>query len=276
MCIAGLRLSTLTPVRPTQSTDAGYDSHVDNTIRLLHRRRGWIWTMVISVVAWVVTVALLGALAPNAKGAGQAFAGIFVLLLTIIAVVALVASIVDTVRLHRRDTGVRSTAFERTAHHPVRTHAYRYPPRHRFTWVFGWVMLVVIVGLGIGTLPGLVDGVAYLAGAENSASFVPVSYGQSCSRSGCRTITNGYLDVPGRPAVTWQGQVPLDSPRQVRQPLWDWAYGSELITSDFGAFGDITVGFLFEVATGFTVFVAVKLMRNWLRHRRGVASGLVT
>lgn len=217
------RGSTLTPVRPTHSTDAGYDSHVVNTIRLLHRRRGWIWTMVISVVAWVVTVALLGALAPSAKGAGQAFAGIFVLLLTIIAVVALVASVVDTVRMRRRDTGVRSTASQRTTHHPVRTHAYRYPPRHRFTWVFGWVMLVVIVGLGIGTLPGLVD-----------------------------------------------------SPRQVRQPLWDWAYGSELITSDFGAFGDITVGFLFEVATGFTIFVAVKLMRNWLRHRRGVASGLVT
>jgi len=29
------------------------DPEVAATVRLLHRRRGWVWTTVISVVAWV-------------------------------------------------------------------------------------------------------------------------------------------------------------------------------------------------------------------------------
>ena len=45
---------------------------------------------------------------------------IFILLLTVVGVVALVASVVDTVRLHRRDAGVRRQAMQRTRHYPVR------------------------------------------------------------------------------------------------------------------------------------------------------------
>ena len=85
----------------------------------------------ISVVAWLTACGLLGALAPNASGAGLAVSAIFILLLTVVGVVALVASVVDTVRLHRRNAGIRRQAMQRTRHHPVRAHAYSYPPRHR-------------------------------------------------------------------------------------------------------------------------------------------------
>jgi hypothetical protein len=74
----------------------------------MHRRRGWVWATVISVVAFLVACGLLGARAPNGSGAGIAVASVFILLLGAVAVVGLVASITDTVRLHRLDPGVRA------------------------------------------------------------------------------------------------------------------------------------------------------------------------
>lgn len=138
----------------------------------MHRRRGWVWATVISVVAFLVACGLLGARAPNGSGAGIAVASVFILLLGAMAVVGLVASITDTVRLHRLDPGVRARAAPRTTHHPVRAHAYQYPPRHRWTWVFSWLVMAILLGLGVVALPALVDGVAYLAGAERFAVLI--------------------------------------------------------------------------------------------------------
>ena len=75
----------------------------------------------ISVVAFLVACGLLGARAPNASGAGAGVAAVFILLLGAVAVVGLVASIADTVRLHRLDPGIRAQAAPRTAHHPTQT-----------------------------------------------------------------------------------------------------------------------------------------------------------
>ena len=266
------------------------------TIRLLHRRRGWLWTLAGSVVGLLVTLGLLGALAPNASGgAGVAVASIFVLLLTITALVALVASIVDTVRLHRIDPDLRRRAGGGVAHHPVHAHPYRYPPRHRISWVLGWFLMVVWAGLGVAVLPAFVDGVAYLSGAESSATFVPVSHQQECGRGGCSTVTNGYLafvgtagggtvgggtagggsvggapagGLAGGPSVIWPGQVPLGQPFTVRAPLWDWGFGSQLNDGDGSAIGAIVAGLAIDGGAGFVIFAFVKLTRNWLRHRR--------
>lgn len=240
-----------------------------------------------SAVAWVVTLGLLGSLDPNASGAAIAVPAMFVLLLTAVFVLAVVASIVDTVRLHRTDRDVRSQAAGRVTHHPVRGHAYRYPPRHRFSWVFAWVFMVILVGIGVAVLPGFVDGVAYLAGAESNATFVPVSYGQQCSKSGCSTVTNGYLEsgsagssgsgsVGGAPggsfaggtSVTWPGQVPLGQPFTVRAPLMDWGFGSTLIDGDGTAIGYIFAGVLLDGGAVLVLFAGYKLARNWLVHRR--------
>jgi hypothetical protein len=263
-------------VKSPHGTPTETDPDVAATVRLLHRRRGWVWTAVGSAVAWLVTCGLLGSLAPGAAGPGEAVAAIFVLLLTIVGVVAIVAAIVDTVKLHRREAGVRQQARQRTAHYPVRAHAYRYPPRHRFSWVFGWFALVLILGIGVAALPGLVDGVAYLAGAESSVTFTPTSYGQSCGRGGCSNITNGYLGSGGT-AATWPGTVPLGVPFTVRQPVLDWGFGSQLMDGDGSAIGAIIAGVLldgFSVVVGWAGFHAV---RNWLRHRKqGAVTGLAT
>ena len=242
------------------------DPEVDATVRLLHRRRGWVWTTVISVVAWLVACGLLGSLAPNASGTGLALSAIFILLLTLFGLGALVASVIDTVRLHRLDGGVRRQAVRRTRHYPVRAHAYSYPPRHRFSWVFGWVMMVILLCIGVVSLPGLVDGVAYLAGAESSSTFLPVSYGQACGRGGCSTVTYGVLANGAN--VTWPDQVPLGKAIAVRQPLWNWGFGSQMIDGNWSAVGTIFAGLLFSVFGVFVVIHAFKLARRWLRHRQ--------
>jgi hypothetical protein len=254
------------PVKSLDSTATDSDPEVAATVRLLHRRRGWIWATVISVVAWLTEAGLLGALAPDGSGAGVAVAAIFVLLLTVVAIVGLVASVVDTVRLHRRDAGVRRRAVQRTAHYPARAHAYSYPPRHRFTWVFGWIMMLILLGIGVASLPSLVDGAAYLAGAESSSTFLPISHGQECGRGGCTTVTNGVL--ANGASVTWPDQVPLGQAFPVRVPMWDWGFGSRLIDGDGTAMGFIFVGVLFGGFAAFVLVHLVKLVRRWLRHRQ--------
>jgi hypothetical protein len=242
------------------------DPAVAATVRLLHRRRGWAWATVLSVVAWIVACGLLGSLDPNATGVWLAVSSILILLLTAVAVVSLVAAVADTVKLRRRDPGVRKQAVRHTAHYPARAHSYSYPPRHRFTWVFSWLVMLILVGIGVAALPGLVDGVAYAAGAESTSVFMPTSYGQDCGRSGCTTITNGVL--ANGAAVTWPNQVPLGQAFTVHEPLWNWGFGSQLIDGDGTAAGYIFGGVLFD---GFAVLVLVhlfKLARRWLRHRQ--------
>src|SRR6202042_1699083 len=124
--------------------------------------------------------------------------GLVVLVLLALTVVGLVMAVVDTVRLHRRDGAVRHQARRRTSPHPLIAHAYRYPPRHRLSAWFGWVLLLGSLVLAVGYLPHQVNGVAYLAGAGPTATFLPTSYGQSCGRSGCSTFTNGILVQGGR------------------------------------------------------------------------------
>ena len=242
------------------------DPAVAATVRLLHRRRGWIWATVISVVAWVLVCGLLGSLDPNASGPGEAVAAIFVLLLTVVAIVGLVASVVDTVKLRRRGVNVRQQARQRTAHYPARAHAYSYPPRHRVSWVFGWILMLILLGIGVAALPGLVDGIAYVAGAENTATFLPTAYSQDCGRSGCTTVTEGVLGNGA--SATWPNQVPLGQSFTVAQPMMNWGFGSNLIDGDGTAAGTIFAGVLFD---GFSVLVLVhlaKLGRRWLRHRQ--------
>jgi hypothetical protein len=261
-------------VKSTDSTGES-DSAVAAAVRLLHRRRGWIWATAISVVAFLVACGLLGARAPNASGAGVAVASVFILLLAATAVVGLVASIVDTVRVHRLDPGVRAQAAPRTAHYPVRAHAYRYPPRHRWTWVFSWLVMAILLGLGVAALPALVDGVAYLAGAEKTVTFFPTSYGQMCGRGGCSTITYGHLGTTagGAPA-TWTGKVPISAPFTVRQPLWNWGFGTQLINGDGSAITYIVLGVLFDGFAVLILFALYHAVRQWRRHRQQAGSGL--
>ena len=127
-------------------------------------------------------------------------------------------------------------------------------------------MMTILLGIGVASLPGLVDGVAYLAGAENSTSFLPLSYGQVCGRGGCSTVTYGVLATGA--SVTWPDQVPLGQSFTVRQPLWNWGFGAQMIDGDGTAIGTIVAGLLFNLFGVFVLVHLFKLARRWLRHRQ--------
>jgi len=255
----------------THSSSTKPKTDVAATVQLLHRRRGWVWTAVLGFAAWLAALALPVALAPGGHGAGQAVADTLVLLLTVLTVVAVAASVVDTVRLQRlerRERGARGHAAQRTAHHPVYAHPYRYPPRHRFTWLYGWAVMVLVLGIGIGALPVLVNAAAYLAGAGRSVMFMPTSTHEDCGRHGqCSIVTNGFLQNPARTPATWPGQVPLGKPFPVRQPAWAWGWGSHLITSELTAVGSLLASLLFEGLSVLVLVAAVMAVRNVLRHQ---------
>lgn len=193
-------------MKSTDSTGES-DPAVAAAVRLLHRRRGWIWATAISVVAFLVACGLLGARAPDASGAGVAVASVFILLLAATAVAGLIASIVDTVRVHRLDPGVRAQAAPRTAHYPVRAHAY--------------------LGTGSNAAP-----------------------------------------------ATWPGQVPIGVPFTVREPVWNWGFGGQLINGDGSAIAYIVLGVLLDGFAVLILFASYKTVRQWRRHRQHAGSGL--
>jgi hypothetical protein len=146
---------------------------------------------------------------------------------------------------------------------PVRAHPYSYPRRRRLSRVVNWIGLLILLGVGVAVLPILVNGVAYLTGAENSSVFRPVSYSQECGRDGCNTVTDGTLASGA--SVIWPRRVPLGQEFPVREPLWDWGFGAQLINDDAGAIAAVVLGVLVD---GFCVLLPVFLVKLAYRRRR--------
>lgn len=257
------------------SPDAG--PQVAATVRLLHRRRGWALTALGSFVGFVAYAIIGSQLFPNASGALAAISGLVVILLMGLTLTGLIVAAVDTAHLRRRDPATRAHAAGRAAHYPLRAHAYRYPPRHRTSWLFSWVVLAVWLVLMVTLLPNQVNAVAYLAGAGHEVTFFPTSYGQNCGRGGCSTVTNGLLATGGSGIrATWPGQAPLGSPFTVREPVWTgWGSPAQLVDGTTGAVVSVIVGLIFDLVTVLIIFALVKLVRQLLQRRRQ-AAGSVT
>jgi len=200
-------------------------------VRLHHRRRGWTWVAVCSLIGLVVYVAVGAHLFDNLTGTSELLSVIPVFVLLALVLTGLIVAIVDTVRLRRADAAVRATARANVSHYSLPVHASRYLPRHAGSWVFGIVMLAAMTTIAVAILPEQVNSVAYLAGAESQDTFNPLPYGQACSKGGCHTVTEGYLSKSGAD-VTWDSQVPLGQPFTVRVPVWAWGTGRNLIYGD--------------------------------------------
>lgn len=252
--------------------DPGTGPGVAATVRLLHRRRGWAWTAVGSLIGLIACALISARLSPNAAGVS----GAVVIVLVALAVTGLVVAVVDTVRLHRRDAAVQANARARASHYPVVAHAYRYPPKHWVSWVFTWLLLACWILLTISFLPSQVNGVSYLAGAGGSALFLPMSHGQECGRGGCTTVTNGVLATNFGAGVdaTWPSQVPLGQPFTVREPVWNGWGSVDLVNDNGTAVGSIIAGLIFDLGAVFMAFALVQTVRHWLRHRHQAASSV--
>ena len=239
-------------------------SDVAKLVRLHHRRRGWAWVAIGSVIGLVVYAGIDVNLFENLTGTAETLSVIPVFVLLALVLAGLVVVIVDTSRIHRADAAVRVSAKGSVSHYPLYAHAHRYPPRHHGSWVFVIVMLVAMTGIAVFLLPAEVNSWAYAVGAENQDTFNPVSYGQACisvPRRGCHTVTEGYLSKSGAD-VTWGSQVPLGQPFSVRDPLWAWGTGRTLISGDGSAIGTIVAGLFFDGVALLLLYVLVVIVRD--------------
>jgi hypothetical protein len=251
-------MMTATPLAPD----------VAATVRLLHRRQGWGRVAVTSFIAFLLAYGGYASAQSQGAPAPSWFLDMIIALGALTAA-GIIAAVVDTALLRRRPPAVRARAAPIAAHHPSRPHAHHYPPRHLVTWTLRWVGMLLILVVAVVSVPGVVDGVAYLAGAENTVTFDPLSHQTNCDRYSCQTSTDGILESSGTSVnATWPNVVPLGKPFQVREPVWRWGLGEALIDSDGIAVGAVLICLLIEGAGVLVVISLVRLARNWRRHRR--------
>jgi hypothetical protein len=252
---------------------AGTDPEVAATVRLLHRRQGWIRAAFIGAIALLLAGG--GAYSAASSGAPPPlWFNLIVAGLGVLTVVSVAAAVIETVLLGRRAPSVRSQAGSVAAEHPAGRRARHYPPRHRLSWTLGWIGMLLILAVAVVSVPGVVNGVAYLTGGEKVVTFSPVSYSTDCQpRGGCTTSTVGILETGGQGThATWPDEVPLGQPFGVREPVWRWGLGEALIDSTGIAVVAIVVSLLIEAAGVAVLLTMIRLARNWLRHRREKAA----
>jgi hypothetical protein len=238
-------------------------SNVAKLVTLHHRRRGWAWVAIGSAIGLAVYAGIDVNLLERGTGAAETLSVIPVFVLLGLVLVGLVVVIVDTSRLHRADAAVRVKAKGSVSCHPLYAHAYRWPPRHHGSWVAVIFMLAAMTCITAYLLPQEVNGLAYVAGAENQDTFNPVSYSHCpiVYGRGCHVVTEGYLSRTGA-AVNWGSQVPLGQPFSVRDPLWAWGTGRQLIDGDGSAIPNIVAGLFFDAVALLLLYVLVVIVRE--------------
>ena len=256
---------------PTPTSKPGplaADPDVAATVRLLHRRQGWSRAAVTSLIAFLLAYGA-GADAQSQGTPAPSWFLDMTIALGALTAASIIAAVVDTVLLRRRPPAVRAQAAPIAARHPSRPHAHHYPPRHLVTWALRWVGMLLILVVAVVSVPAVVDGAAYLAGAGRTVTFDPVSYQTNCDRYSCETVTDGILETgDAGVSASWQNVVPLGRPFQVRVPVWRWGLGLALIDSDGTAVIAVAVSLLIEGAAVLVLVKLVKLARSFRRRHR--------
>jgi len=237
------------------------DPDVAAAVRLLHRRQAWIRTAVTSFFAFLLSYGAYDSGESQGASAPSWFLDM-VIAFGALTVLGIIAAVVCNARLLRLPPAVRAQAAPILARHPDRRRAHHYPPLDRLVWAVAWVGFLLILVVAVVSVPAAVDGAAYLAGAERTATFDPVSYQTNCDRYSCGTITDGVLKTGGGAgagvSASWQNVVPLGRPFQVREPLWRWGLGLSLIDSSKTALIALIISLMIEA---WAVLIVVKVVR---------------
>ena len=85
-------------------------SDVAMLVRLHHRRRGWAWVAMGSVIGLAVYAGIGVNLSGNLTGTAETFSAIPVFVLLALVLAGLVVVIIDTSRIHRADAAARVSA----------------------------------------------------------------------------------------------------------------------------------------------------------------------
>ena len=251
---------------------AGAGPEVAASARLLRRRQ--VWSRAAGTLA---VLCLLGfAAGHEASSAGTppplwyqlVIAGFGALGLACAAV-----AVIQSARLKRGSQEIRASADRVFAERQARQSARHYPRWNALFQVVLWAGMAMIVAVAVVSVPAVVNGVAYLAGAEKTVIFDPVSHETVChTRGGCEVVTEGVMETGGQGTeASWPHEVPLGKPFPIRQPFWRWGLGAALIDSAVIA---VVAIFLSLLIQAFAVFIVVRVIsraRARWRHRREVA-----
>lgn len=244
------------------------DPLVSQVIRLLHRRRGWAWTCLAGFTASVLALLTGVWLFPYSWSRAATALAVFMLGALLLSVCALGAVIVDSFRIRHYAEHVRRNAQAGVGHYPIIAHGYRYPPRHRASWYFGWAVQLLFVWLAVFYLPRQIDAVAFYAGLEHPTAFYPSSQHQVCDKyNNCHTVTDGTIGAPDGPRAEWPEQVPLGNPVTVTSPVWAWGAGAQLINDNFAATGALFIGLIVDGLAAVAIIVGHKTIRHALARR---------
>lgn len=234
------------------------------TVRLVRHRRRWGWTALGGFIAFLVAISVYSNQYSDATDTGPVAVLAIAMALGALTVTGLVM-VVATSMLVRRQTAARQAQ--------AISYADRRAARlsRKYDWATASVLLVLALAAAVLFLPGLVDGVSYIAGGK-MVTFVPQSHAVSCSYHGngdCSTVTIGILKTDGGGVrSTWPNDVPLDRPFPVREPVWTWGIGSALIDGDGIAVGAALVSLLFDGVAVLAAVYFVKVIRRKLGRRR--------
>jgi hypothetical protein len=242
------------PSQPTVSVE-DRDTTLAASVRLVRLRRRGGWTAIAGFVAFLVAISAYSNQYSDVTDSGPAAVLAVAMVLGALTIAGLVTVVVCSVLLGRRTAAQRAQAVA-AAHSAGRASAAQRQRRsRRGGLLLASGLLLVALGAAALFLPGLVNGVAYLAGGH-TVTFAPQSHDVSCSNhGGCSIVTVGILETGGAGVrSTWPHDVPLNQPLRVREPVWTWGLGSALIDGDGIAVGAALISLLFD---GFAVLAVV-------------------
>jgi hypothetical protein len=258
-------LRVISPAQPNASA-SDQDPVLTATVRLVRRRRRWGWTALGGFIAFLVAISVYSNQYSDATDSGPVAVLAIAMALGALTVAGLVIVVAVSVLLGRQSAARRAQAISYADRKPAGRSG-----SGRYDLALASGLLAVALGAAVLFLPGLVNGVSYLAGGK-MATFVPQSYGESCSYHGngdCSTVTVGILKTGGGGVrSTWPDEVPLGRPFRVREPVWTWGPGSALIDGDGIAVGAALISLLFDGLMVLAVIFFVKVVRGKLGRLR--------
>jgi len=258
---------------PSAASADDRDPQLGVAVRIVRRRRRWGWTALAGFIAFLIAISVYSNQYSDTTDTGPAAVLAVAMAIGAVTVAGLVMVVVTSVQLRRQNAAQRTQAVSYVARE-----AARRSRSGRYDWALASGVLVIALGAAVLFLPGLVNGVSYLAGGK-TATFVPQFHTVSCSyhgNGGCQTVTVGILKSGGAGVQsTWPDDVPLGRSFRVRKPVWPWGLGAGLIDGDGIAIGAALISLLFDGLAVLAVIFFVDVVRSRLGsvRRASQASG---